>query len=273
MDLSRPGALQVLRVRTPGCARHRWTSRHRCCHITYPPESGGENRFSDMVIKRSTCRVSREVFGPSEHHLQAASAQGKVPRERGFTCVEWLGRGGARCHPLPGSGEVAAEGSRTPGSPLRHSVWPGCGPEQQPASATPPPQPHPSLETKDKAGTQPDTPRSPFIAPLFASSPLSSGSLCPFWLSASLFTHIFRSVKAFIEMFFFPFASFNKAFVRNPHTAVPLQFPYKHSHNPTQHVNFPHPRPPPPFSLWCACLSSCRRVWAPHQTSCLTNND
>lgn len=176
MDLSRPGALQVLCVQTPKHARRR-INRNKS--FSMPSQQGG-------------------VLVRSEHHLQAASAQVKVPRERGFTCVEWLCWGGeARCHPLPGPGEVAAEGSRTPGSPLRHSVWPGCGPEQQPASATPPPQPHPSFETKDKAGTQPDTPRSRFITPLFSSSPLSSGSLCPFWLSAS-FTHVFRTVKALI---------------------------------------------------------------------------
>lgn len=46
-------------------------------------------------------------------------------------------------------------------------------------------------------------------------------------------------------MIFFSFASFNKALVRNPHTAAPLQFPYKHAHNLTQHISFPHPRPPP----------------------------
>lgn len=200
--------------------------------------------------------------------------RGKCPVNEASHVWSGWGGGGARCHPLPGSGEVAAEGSRTPGSPLRHSVWPGCGPEQQPASATPPPQPHPSLETKDKAGTQPDTPRSPFIAPLFASSPLSSGSLCPFWLSASLFTHIFRSVKAFIEMFFFFLLHHLTKHSSGTHTQ-----PYHCS----SHINTRITRlntstshthaHPPPFSLWCACLSSCRRVWAPHQTSCLTNND
>lgn len=97
-------------------------------------------------------------------------------------------------------------------------------------------------------------------------------------LHSPLFYHLGRSVLSFFVRLLLLtsstpvfFASFNKALVRNPHTDVPPHFPYKHTYNPTRRVNFPHPHPPP-LSLWCACLPSCHRVWAPHQTSCLTNN-
>lgn len=100
MDFRWPGSLQVLRVRTPQCARHRGTSRHRHCHIKYPLKAAGRIHFPgifDIVINRSTCQVGREAFGPvgaSPPGCFCSGETAEVPRERGFTCVEWLCWGG-----------------------------------------------------------------------------------------------------------------------------------------------------------------------------------
>lgn len=69
-----------------------------------------------------------------------------------------------------------------------HSVWPGPGPE--PLACQPP-----SPETKDKAGTWPGTPRSPFISPSF-----------PFLLPDSFF--FFSIIRGHFVSPFFLFFSF-----------------------------------------------------------------
>lgn len=194
----------------------------------------------------------------SEHHLQAASAQVKpqkcpvneasrvwsgcagegrhvVTLSRGL--VKWQQRGAGRQVPPSDivCGLAVGQNSSLPLPPLR-------------PSPTPPPRP----ETK----LGPSQTLHALVLSLLYFPPLlyhlghsvHFGFLRLFLLTSSVLERLL------FKCCFFSFASFNKALVRNPHTAVPLLFPYKHAHNPTQHVNFPHPRPPPPL-LSVVCMS------------------
>lgn len=180
----------------------------------------------------------------SEHHLQAASAQAKVPRERGFTCVEGRGGEGRRVVTLSRclvKWQQRGAGRQVPPS----DVVCGLAVGQNSSLPLPPLRPSPTPPWRPKTKLGPSQTLHALLLSLLYFPPLL------YHLGHSVhfsFLHLFFfcSLKAFIEMVFFSVASFNKALVRNPHTAVPLQFPYKHTHNPTQHVNFPHPRPPLP---------------------------
>lgn len=125
-----------------------------------------------------------------------------------------LGWGGGHNSPLGAWGPDLSPPPTTPQPPVPlrpgflwpawHSVWPGSGPEQPACLPLPAPPPPPPPETKDKAGTQPDTPRFLFITPSFPSSlsrlsfsPQSLGVvLSPFFSSFFYLSHH--------PVFFFP---------------------------------------------------------------------
>lgn len=79
MEVSRSAAARLIQ------AAGKWT-------LAGPVPSRCSVSERARLVHGSTCRVSREGVR-WEHHLQAASAQAEVPRERGFTCVEWPGEG------------------------------------------------------------------------------------------------------------------------------------------------------------------------------------
>lgn len=163
--------------------------------------SRGENPFqstfeicSEALLHENAANSAGGRFAPA---LPAACAPHPPPRRAAPTQVGtvqvavnkasevWSARGGTR-------GEADSRFAlRLPLFPGQRGTVCGLAPVQnqnsQPASVTPTHHHHhhtPPL-LQDKAGTQPDTPRSLFITPPFASSP-SSGSLCSFFVSFRL---------------------------------------------------------------------------------------
>lgn len=177
----------------------------------------------------------------------------KYPTNKALHVLSGYSRKGRHVVPLSGGRLKWNErGSRTPGPPPRLRLFLGSVTQcvawlcaRTAACLCPHPHPHPPSRPKTKLGPSQTLYALFFITPSFP-LPLYHLGHSVLFCFVRLFTHIFRShsVKAF---FFFFFASFNKALVRNPHTDVSLQFPYKHAHNPTQTRQLPTPTPPPPL--------------------------
>lgn len=183
-------------------------------------------------------------------------------------CVRWLN--------CPPPFQVTSQTGPFPG---QHGTVCGLalGQSSQPACLCQPPSP----ETKDKAGTQPDTQRSMFITPSFPSSLLSLLNLyghCVFLYSDFFFSFVFHPLfSSSVQYVRLPLSYFARhltlirAFSSGTHTQMYYFSSLINTHIVWLNMSPSHTHTCTPFSLWCACLSSCHCVWAPHQTSCLTN--